>query len=150
MSRLFLWARFALSRATRGEFGRLCVFATLMIAVKSHAEAGTGDGIRLELHPRICTLSARDKQCESWVQAQWKAPSRESLCLVIVDRPEVKKCWENYSEGIYSIELVFTEDVVFQLKDLELQHVLASEALRVIREAVRYRHKRREPWNIFD
>jgi hypothetical protein len=31
-----------------------------------------------------------------------------------------------------------------------LQHVLASEALRVIREALRYRHKRREPWNIFD
>jgi hypothetical protein len=29
-------------------------------------------------------------------------------------------------------------------------HVLASEALRVIREAIRYRRKRRQPWNIFD
>jgi len=150
MSRLFLWARFALSRATLGELGRLCVFATLMMVAKERAEAAAGDDIRLELHPRICTLSARDKQCESRVQAKWQAPRQESLCLVIVDRPEIKRCWENYSEGVYSIELVFAEDVVFQLKDPELQHVLASEALRVIREAVRYRHKRREPWNIFD
>jgi hypothetical protein len=36
------------------------------------------------------------------------------------------------------------------LRDLELRNVLASEALRVIREAIRYRHKRRQPWNIFD
>jgi hypothetical protein len=121
-----------------------------MMLANARAASAAGDDIRLELHPRICTLSARDKQCESWVQAKWKAPHQESLCLVIVDRPEIKKCWEDYSEGIYSIELVFTQDVVFQLKDLELQHVLASEALRVIREALRYRHKRREPWNIFD
>ena len=64
--------------------------------------------------------------------------------------PEVKRCWENYSQGTYSIELIFNEDLIFQLKDPQLQHVLASEALRVIREAIRYRHKRRQPWNIFD
>jgi hypothetical protein len=95
-------------------------------------------------------LSAGDRQCETRVRATWQSPRVESLCLVIVDRPEVKRCWENYSEGTYSIELTFAEDLVFQLKDLELQNVLASEALRVIREAIRYRHKRREPWNIFD
>jgi hypothetical protein len=67
-----------------------------------------------------------------------------------VDRPDIKRCWENYAEGTYSIELVFADDLVFQLKDIQLQHVLASEALRVIREAMRYRHKRRQPWNIFD
>jgi len=40
--------------------------------------------------------------------------------------------------------------VVFQLRDVSLEHVLASEALRVIREAIQYRHRRRQPWNIFD
>jgi hypothetical protein len=130
-----------------------CILFTLNLALPTPADAApgaAGDGIRLELSPRICTLAADDKQCEARVHANWRSPREESLCLVIVDRPEVKRCWENYSQGTYSIELVFTEDVIFQLKDLELQHVLASEALRVIREALRYRHKRRQPWNIFD
>jgi len=84
------------------------------------------------------------------VQATWKAAGDESLCLVIVARPDVKRCWEHYSAGTYSIQLVFSEDLVFQLRNSDLQQVLASEALRVIREAIRYRRRRRDPWNIFD
>jgi DUF3019 family protein len=116
----------------------------------SAASSDQRDDIRLELSPRICTLTTKDTQCDTVVHATWRAPGDESLCLVIVGRPEVKRCWENYSEGSYSIELVFSTDLLFQLKDLDLQQVLASEVLRVIREAIRYRHKRREPWNIFD
>jgi hypothetical protein len=52
-------------------------------------------------------------------------------------------------QGTYSIELEFAEDLTFQLRDPELRQILSSEILRVIREAIRYRHKRREPWNIF-
>jgi hypothetical protein len=118
-------------------------------AANAGTDAAPGQ-IRLMLSPRICTLSANDKQCDTQVHATWQSPHSESLCLIIVDRPEVKRCWENYSGGTYTIELTFTDDLVFQLKDLELRNVLASEALRVIREAIRYRHKRREPWNIFD
>jgi hypothetical protein len=69
---------------------------------------------------------------------------------VIIARPDIKRCWEHYSEGTYTIELTFSEDLTFELRDMSLEHVLASEALRVIREAIRYRHKRRQPWNIFD
>jgi hypothetical protein len=114
------------------------------------ALAAADSDIRLELSPRICTLAASDKQCETRVSAKWRSPREESLCLVILDRPEVKRCWEKYTEGTYSIELVFAEDLVFQLRDAELRNVLATEALRVIREAILYRHKRRQPWNIFD
>jgi hypothetical protein len=117
-----------------------------------HSNAAATDGhrdIELELSPRICTLASNATQCDTVVRATWRAPSNESLCLIIVGRPEVKRCWENYSEGSYSIELVFSSDLVFQLKDPE-QQVLTSEVLRVIREAIRYRHKRREPWNILD
>jgi hypothetical protein len=107
-------------------------------------------GIHLELTPRVCTLAPNDTRCDTRVQASWQSARDESLCLVIADRPDVKRCWEHYSAGIYSIELVFTQDVLFQLKDLELEHVFASQVLRVIREAIRYRHRRREPWNIFE
>ena len=131
---------------------RACIFITLISLTNAGAIAATdsaGD-IRLELSPRICTLGSGDKQCETRVYAKWHSPHEESLCLVIVDRPDIKRCWENYSQGSYSIELAFTDDLIFQLKDMEQRHVLASEALRVIREALRYRHKRRQPWNIFD
>jgi DUF3019 family protein len=148
-----LSARFTLSSMTRRAIVPVCVLVALMAGAQTSAAAATdpsGDDIRLELSPRICTLAIDDKQCETWVHARWRSPHEESLCLVIVDRPEVKRCWENYSEGTYNIELVFTEDVIFQLKDLDLRRVLASEALRVIRAAIHYRHKRRQPWNVFD
>jgi hypothetical protein len=107
-------------------------------------------GIHLELSPRICTLAIHDKQCQTEVHAQWSAPREESLCLVIVGRPEVKHCWEHYSHGTYRIELTFVDDLTFQLRDPGLQNILASEVLRVIREALHYRHRRRDPWNIFE
>jgi hypothetical protein len=138
---------------TRGAIAPAFVLVALICGARPSAVAApypSGDDIRLELSPRICTLAADAKQCETWVHARWQSPHEESLCLVIVDRPQVKRCWENYSEGTYNIELVFTEDVIFQLKDLDLQRILASEALRVIREAIRYRHRRRQPWSIFD
>jgi Protein of unknown function (DUF3019) len=123
------------------------LFSLLYTGVLVAADTG---GIQLELSPRICTLAAGDKQCETRVNAKWRSAHEESLCLVIMDRPDIKRCWEHYAEGTYNMELVFADDLVFQLKDIELQHVLATEALHVIREALRYRHKRRQPWNIFD
>lgn len=120
-------------------------------AVRAVAPTTPADeNIHLELSPRICTLASRDKQCQTEVHAQWSAPREESLCLVIVDRPEIKHCWEHYSQGTYSIYLTFVDDLTFQLRDPGLRSVLASEVLRVIREALHYRHKRREPWNIFE
>ncbi len=114
------------------------------------ASTAANNDIHLELSPRICTLGAHDKQCQTEVHAQWSAPREESLCLIILDRPDVKRCWEHFSQGTYSIELTFVDDLTFQLRDPALQNVLASEVLRVIREALHYRHKRREPWNIFE
>jgi hypothetical protein len=119
------------------------------VAAAAEGSSADEDNIHLELSPRICTLGAKDKQCQTEVHAQWSAPREESLCLVIQDRPDVKHCWEHYSQGTYSIKLTFVDDLTFQLRDPELQNVLASEVLRVIREALRYRHRRREPWNIF-
>lgn len=108
------------------------------------------DAIRLELTPRICTLGAKDEQCEAQVHAAWAAPRDESLCVVISSRPDVKRCWEHFSHGTYDIHLIFKDDVIFQLKDLDLRRVLASETLKVIREALQYRHRRRQPWSLFE
>lgn len=104
--------------------------------------------IKLELRPRVCTLSADDEECATVVEAQWRSPRDESLCLLIVGRPDIKQCWENHSEGFYKVSLVFREDLVMELRDAQLQAVLVSAAITVIREALQLRRKRRPPWNI--
>ena len=127
--------------------------AVLCAAASGTGEAASGanhDSIQMELRPRICTLSARDEYCDTVIEAQWRSPRDESLCLVIVGRPEIKRCWENYSQGLYSVKLVFSEDLVVELRDPQLQNVLVSEAITVIREALQLRRKRRQPWNIFN
>lgn len=84
------------------------------------------------------------------VEAQWRSPRDESLCLVIVGRPEIKRCWENYSEGLYTVELAFSEDLIVELRDSQLRNVLVDAAITVIRESLQLRRKRRQPWNIFN
>ncbi len=115
-----------------------------------YSYAANDAGVELSVSPRVCTLTSGDKQCATSVHAQWSSPTPESLCLVIVGRPEIKHCWEHYAEGTYSIDLIFDEDQIFQLRDLPLEHVLATAAVRVIKEAVRLRHRRRDPWNVFN
>ena len=130
--------------------GLACLAGLLMAGAVPGTAVAVEAGIQLQLSPRICTLTAQDKECRTEVHAQWSAPREESLCLVIVDRPDVKRCWEHYDQGTYNIELTFVDDLTFQLRDPALRNVLASEVLRVIREALHYRHKRRDPWSIFE
>ncbi len=105
--------------------------------------------IELKLRPRVCTLSEQDTTCNTTVHAQWRSSRNESLCLLIVDRPHVKQCWENHQEGVYSVEVSFSDDLVVELRDAEADRVLASQAIAVIRRALQLRHRRRPPWNIF-
>lgn len=121
----------------------------LLAATGAHPAATTDPAsIRLELNPRICTLSGDDENCDTVVTAQWRAPRDESLCLLIVGQPQVRQCWENHSEGVYTVRLLFSEDLLVELRDRELREVLASETIAVIKEALRLRRKRRQPWDI--
>jgi hypothetical protein len=135
----------------RRVWAAIAAVAGLSFARAALPDSGPADAdIRLDIRPRICTLTGNDKQCATPVRAQWRSSRDESLCLVILARPEVRHCWEHYKAGTYTIDLVFSDDLVFQLRDVSLDHVLASQVLRVIREAIQYRHRRRQPWNIFN
>ena len=133
-------------RLVRGAL--VALISLLACGVTLAATTQTADGIELELSPRVCTLATNDESCDTVVTAQWRAPKDESLCLLIVDQPQIKQCWENHSEGVYSVRLVFTQDLLVELRDLQLQKVLVSKAIAVIREAIRLRRKRRQPWDI--
>lgn len=130
--------------------------ASLIIVAGSYGTMGPAraaendEKITLALKPRVCTIDRDAEQCETTVRADWRSDRNESLCLIIVGRPDVKRCWENFSEGRYSIELAFAEDLIVQLRDASLDNVLASAAIAVIREAIQLRRKRKQPWNVFD
>jgi hypothetical protein len=106
--------------------------------------------IELKLRPRVCTLSEDETTCTTTVHAQWRSSRNESLCLLIVDQPHIRRCWENHTQGVYSVEVSFSNDLVVELRDAERESVLASQAIAVIREALLLRHKRRPPWSIFN
>ena len=122
-----------------------------MLSVQAAALAADASRPRIELkvRPRVCTLSEADTTCNTTVHAQWRSSRNESLCLLIVDRPHVRQCWENHKQGVYSVEISFSNDLVVELRDVELDSVLASQAVAVIRQALQLRHRRRPPWNIF-
>jgi hypothetical protein len=123
----------------------------MLLSVQAAALAADASRPRVELkvRPRVCTLSDENPTCNTTVHAQWRSSRNESLCLLIVDRPEVRQCWEDHKEGVYSVEVSFSEDLVVELRDAELDRVLASQAVSVIRQALQLRHRRRPPWNIF-
>jgi hypothetical protein len=144
----------ALSSEFASALRKASVVAACMLAsaVASGAAAPAADppddAIKLQLSPRVCTLSANDENCDTVVTAHWQAPHDESLCLLIVGQPQIKQCWENHSQGVYTVRLVFDHDLLVELRDVHLQQVLASEAIAVIKEALRLRRKRRQPWDI--
>jgi hypothetical protein len=123
----------------------------MLLSVQAAALAADASRPRIELklRPRVCTLSDENPTCNTTVRAQWRSSRNESLCLLIVDRPQVRQCWEGHKEGVYSVEVSFSEDLVVELRDAELDRVLASQAVAVIRQALQLRHRRRSPWNIF-
>ena len=135
-------------RASTSKYCSATLACALLASVQL-AGAGQADPqpIELKLRPRVCTLPDDQTDCNTTVRAQWRSRSNESLCLLIVDRPDIRHCWENHSEGTYSVELSFSEDLVVQLRDLDPDRVLASKTIAVIRQALR--RKRRPPWNIF-
>ena len=128
-------------------------FSAIAVALFAFASARAAtsvqhDDITLELQPRVCTLAANDDTCDTTVRAQWRSPRNESLCLVIVDRPDIRRCWEDFSDGVYQVELSFDRDLTVELRDPQLQTVLASETIAVIKQALQLRRKRRQPWNL--
>jgi hypothetical protein len=138
-------------RALTSKCCNAVLASVLLLSVQPAAAADDASRppVELKVRPRVCTLAGDDATCETTVHAQWSSPRNESLCLFIVDRPEVRQCWEDHKQGVYSVEISFSADLVVELRDAQLDRVLATQAIAVIRQALQLRHKRRPPWNIF-
>jgi hypothetical protein len=142
------WSSVFTDRTLKLGWGVTLAALLLANVQSSAATKDVPEGIELDLSPRVCTLSASAKNCDTAVTARWRAAHDESLCLLIVGQPQVRQCWEHHSAGVYTVRVVFNTDLLVELRDLQLQQVLASETIAVIREALHLRRKRRQPWDI--
>ena len=145
------WARF-----TRGKTAvpaltlASLLFPLCLLSPFDARSDDPSDGVHLELSPRICTMAADDKECRTQVRAAWRSGHSVSVCLIVVDRPDLKHCWQHARDGSMSMEVLAAEDVTFRLEDADRSQLLLSDILRVVRESVRYRHRRRQPWSLFE
>lgn len=108
------------------------------------------NGVELDLRPRVCTMAAGDKQCRAQVLVSWRSAPPRALCLTVADRPELNHCWDAASEGNITVEVRAAADVAFQLQTADRPPVVASNVLRVVRESIQYRPRRRAPWSLFE
>ena len=69
--------------------------------------------------------------------------------MSIQDRPEVSECWENHTKGKHQVNITFDRDLIVELRDYAEQQVLVSAVVKVVREIVSLRRKRRQPWDLF-
>jgi hypothetical protein len=140
----------AIIAASCGQKQNMTRLLIPLLMLLSMAAAGAVPAVHLDLSPRICVLGKGQERCAARVQAQWHSPEPLSLCLVILQHPEIQHCWERYAEGSYEVTLEFSADLVVQLRDPQLRQTLASETLRIIREAQQFRHRHRQPWSLFE
>ena len=90
------------SEFTKATLVAVCAFASVVASgAAAPAADPPEDGIKLQLSPRVCTLSAHDENCDTVVTAQWTAARDESLCLLIVGQPQIKQCWGGFSVSAY-------------------------------------------------
>jgi hypothetical protein len=106
------------------------------------------DRVQLKLNPRLCTLSKDEPRCKALVRISWTSEAKQSLCLKVVNRPDVNHCWKQNSQGNFGIQLAFKNDLTVELRDSRTQSLVASKTISIVREG-EYRHRRRHPWDLF-
>lgn len=103
----------------------------------------------MDIKPRLCTLGEGDTHCRTPVHVVWNAEQEQNACVDFQLFPEVTQCWQDSRSGEVHVELEFDEDLIVSLRDRDSNNILLERTITLVREAVRYRRKRRQPWNIF-
>lgn len=106
--------------------------------------------IEFRIKPRICLLSEGETICRDELELSWSSSSRRSLCLYRSDHGDTPlKCWENSFRGEHHIEISASQNVNFQLKEINNEKLLVSTAFEVVQDNTQYRQRRRNAWSFF-
>lgn len=117
------------------------------MSLPASALAAEGSDVSLSVEPNLCVLSAEETECRDRVAVHWKAPRERSLCLYRQGQAEPLTCWRDSRAGRYVSQLTAGGNTRFQLRPDAGGPVIASRVFEVVRDAPRYRRRRRNPWS---
>lgn len=121
---------------------------SLAIAVHSSAD-NTLPVIQFSIKPRLCVLSEGEELCHDELEIRWTSENRRSLCLYRTDKSSPLNCWNRAFSGEHHVEISASRNVNFQLKEIENQNLVVTEAFEVVQDNTKYRRRRRNAWSFF-
>lgn len=124
--------------------------AWLFISLISNAAYGNNqDSVEFTLQPRLCVISHKQSSCKDRIKIRWLAREIQSLCLHREDWAPAIRCWEQQQKGAHQYDIDSDQNVIFLLKSLAKDELLAQAIFEVIKEELQYRRRRRNPWSFF-
>lgn len=120
----------------------------MTIAAQSGAD-NTLPVIQFSIKPRLCLLSEGEEVCQDELEIKWMSENRRSLCLYRTDKNKPLHCWDDAFSGEHHVEISASRNVDFQLKEIENQNLVVTEAFEVVQDNTKYRRRRRNAWSFF-
>ncbi len=105
--------------------------------------------MQFSIKPRHCVLSEGEEVCRDELEIKWTSKYRRSLCLYRSDTDEAMRCWEREFSGMHHVEISASQNVDFQLRELENSNLLVTEAFEVVQDNSKYRRRRKNAWSFF-
>lgn len=106
-------------------------------------------GITFAITPRLCVLAEKETACEDKLEISWIAAEPRSVCLYRNDKTLPLRCWEDEFGGRHRFALSIADNVVFSLREIDRDQLVASAEFEVVRDQPEYRRRRRNPWSFF-
>ncbi|QQD18175.1 DUF3019 domain-containing protein [Spongiibacter nanhainus] len=106
-------------------------------------------GITFAITPRLCVLAEKESACEDKLEISWLSREPRSVCLYRSDKTLPLRCWEDEFGGRHRFALSIADNVMFSLREIDHDQLVASAEFEVIRDQPEYRRRRRNPWSFF-
>lgn len=113
------------------------------------AAAITGEGMTLEVRPRVCVLMAGEESCSMQLQVRWTAPQETDICLRFAGEEQALQCWQSQRQGAWNMPVAREQNTTVQLVDPGTDAVLLESLIPVLTRELRdSRKRRRHVWSI--
>jgi len=105
--------------------------------------------IQFSIKPRLCVLSEGEALCQDELEIKWTSQTPRSICLHQSDTSAPLQCWADALVGEHHINISASQNINFQLKEMENKILLVTEAFEVVHDNTKFRRRRRNAWSFF-
>lgn len=108
--------------------------------------------ITFSVQPQQCVTLRQGRDCFTTVTIQWQKNTEQALCLYEMntkqsDSQKQLMCWQKSSKGQTSVDFESSDNLTYQLRTLEDEHLIAEA--EVVVSWVHKKTTRRRRWRLF-